>query len=726
MGRSIKIKSVAVLVCIFSVCLTTTQVQAGRDTNDNKSRVGRAIENFELKDFRGKNHKLTDYAQSKVIVIAFLGTECPLAKLYTVRLNELAAKYQEQGVQFLGIDANRQDSITEIAAYARQHNIKFPILKDAGNKVADQFLAVRTPEIFVLDAQRVVRYWGRIDDQYGVGYIRNEPTRNDLELAITELLAGHAVSVETTVAPGCHIGRVKDAQESSSITYSKQVSRILQKRCVECHREGQIAPFSLTDYDEVVGWAEMIAEVVEDQRMPPWHADPKFGHFTNDRALTAEEKQTIFDWVDAGAPQGDPAELPEPRKYVAGWQLPQKPDIVLNMRDKPFNVPAEGTVRYQYFKVDPGFTEDKWVKAFQVLPGNLAVVHHILVFAAQPGQRPEGGGGATGFLAGYVPGLTAIPFPDGMAKKIKAGSELIFQVHYTPIGTEQDDLSSIGMVLADPDEITHQVKTTSAVKPDFVIPPNAGNHKVEAQTSPSKYDVLLLGMMPHMHLRGKSFFYEAIYSDGKKETLMNIPAYDFNWQTGYRLTEPKPLPKGTSIHVIGHFDNSADNLNNPNPNETVSWGEQTWDEMLIGYFDVAFPVEEMKKGKPFDRNFRRGRRRGRPKPEEIFNRLDHNKDDKLEENEIPRNFRGFINRVDLNKDKIVTRKEFMDAMAAAKALENVKNSMEPKALLKRYDKNKDGKISKEETPRLLWPVVSRFDKDGDGFLTEDELKKLKR
>jgi hypothetical protein len=226
----------------------------------------------------------------------------------------------------------------------------------------------------------------------------------------------------------------------------------------------------------------------------------------------------------------------------------------------------------------------------EVQPGNRAVVHHILVFARKIGDKGDpDGGGTRGFLASYVPGLRPQPFPAGMAKRIPAGSILIFQVHYTPNGTKTTDLSRIGFVFADPKTITHEVKTTSAVSRQIAIPPGAADHVIEATSRGSADDSLLLGYMPHMHLRGKAFSYEAIYPDGKHETLLDVPHYDFNWQTSYRLTEPIKLPAGTKLHAVAHFDNSADNPNNPDPEKRVRWGEQTWDEMMIGYFDVAIP-----------------------------------------------------------------------------------------------------------------------------------------
>jgi peroxiredoxin len=644
--------------CLVVVVLMALSTEAGISAEIN-SRVGQQIKDFSLRDFRGQEHSLSDQKNAKAIVVAFLGTECPLAKLYGPRLQSLSDKYESSGVVFIGINSNSQDSITELAAYARKHDLSFPQLKDVGNQVADQFDAKRTPEVFLLDDQHVVRYCGRIDDQYGIGFIRDEPKRNDLTISLDELLAGKPVRVAETESVGCHIGRIHKPDAGSKITYSNQIARILQKRCVECHRDGDIAPFALTEYEEVAGWAEMIAEVVEQKRMPPWHANPKFGYFANERRLTNEEKDLIFAWVEAGAPKGDPVNLPKPVEYLKGWQLSQKPDVVFDMRDEPFTVPAEGIVRYKYFRVDPGFEEDKWIKAAEVLPDNRAVVHHVLVFVRPPDGR---GFGASGdFLVGYVPGLRARSLPDGMAKLIPAGSELIFQMHYTPVGSEQQDMSKVGLTFAEPKDVTHLVMTTKAAKRAFAIPPYAENHRLEATSRSHTGDLLLLSMMPHAHLRGKSFRYEAVLPDGKRETLLDVPAYDFNWQTSYRLDKPKTLAAGTKIHVVAHYDNSENNPANPDPSVTVRWGDQTWHEMMIGYFDIAIPRNELTVGASNKGDARKAIAT-RVLAAGLVKRYDVNKDGKVDRDEMPEKYKSRFDKINSNDDGGIDVEELTKAL----------------------------------------------------------------
>lgn len=544
----------------------------------------------DVADYRGRVWKLEDFDESDSVVVVFLGTECPLAKLYAERVAALEQEYGPRGVAFVGVMSNRQDSIAEISAFARRHGIKFPLLKDAGNRLADMLGAERTPEAFVLDRDRLVRYWGRIDDQYGIGYARDEPESHELRDAIDDLLDGRSPKVSMTRSVGCIIGRQKEPVVTAEVTFSNQVARILQRRCVECHRDGEIAPFSLTSYDEAVGWADMIAEVVREGRMPPWHASPEHGHFANDRSMTDEEKQTLYEWADAGAPEGDPADLPETPQFVTGWQLPREPDMVVSVSSEPFDVPASGAVRYQYFRVDPQIDEDKWLEAAELLPGNRAVVHHILCFVRPKGTR-GGLHGARGFLVGYVPGSRVQAEPQGMAKRIPAGSELIFQVHYTPIGTPQTDQSQLGLVFTDADKVTHEIMTSSAVQTRFRIPPHDAAHQVTAITPEELPEGVLLSFSPHMHLRGKAFRYELVAPDGARRTLLDIPAYDFNWQTTYQLAEPTKIEPGSRIACTALFDNSAENLNNPDPEAVVRWGDQTWDEMMIGYFHYAVPVD---------------------------------------------------------------------------------------------------------------------------------------
>ena len=657
--------AIAIVFTVAILTMSTALVSAAETAN----LVGKQVTAFSAKDFRGRAHSLDEYSSSRVVVLAFLGTECPLAKLYGPRLAGISKRYADKGVTILGVNSNRHDSITEISAYARIHEISFPILKDLDNRIADQVGATRTPEILILDENRVVRYHGRVDDQYGVGYIRAEPEKSFVTNAIDDLLASRTVATSATEVVGCFIGRTRQPDPTSEVTFSNQVARILNRHCVECHREGEIAPFSLTSYDEVVGWGDTMLEVIQDGRMPPWHADPRHGDFLNARLMTEEEKSQLRQWVDAGCPEGDQSQLPEQPTYTKGWQLPREPDLVVNMRDQPFDVPAEGTVKYQYFQVDPGFKEDTWIKAAELQPGNRAVVHHILAFVVPPGGRSKELKSTTGeFLAAYVPGHRAPLYPRGMAKLIPAGSKLAFQLHYTPIGTPQKDLSRLGLTFAKPDEEIEQVVVTQQASNHrgLVIPPNADNHRVEAKSQTAPADVQILAFMPHMHLRGKSFSYAAHFPDGRKETLLDVPHYDFNWQTAYRVAKPVSLPKGAYLQCVAHFDNSENNLANPDPTQTVRWGDQTWNEMMIGYFDVAIPKEVLGLSDPKTDSrttqSTAGSNQTKARVLEILKAIrdfdrQGNNNGKLEKSEVPAKHLPVFKVLDADKDDILTAEE---------------------------------------------------------------------
>jgi peroxiredoxin/mono/diheme cytochrome c family protein len=574
----------AALAAVMGLGLCTSLL-AGEDV---ATAVGQKAPEFRLSDPAGKTLSLADLKDRKLVVVLFLGTECPLARLYAPRLNELVAKYGEQ-VAFVGIDSNLQDTPEEIAEYAKEHALTFPVLVDPQNITADAYGALRTPEVFLLDETRTVRYHGRIDGQYEPGLSKTINPRSDLAEAIDELLAGKEVSTPETKAVGCFIGR-KPKPRGGEVTYSREIARIFQNRCVECHREGEIGPFTLSSYEDAIGWAETIREVVDQGRMPPWFANPEVGHFLNDARLSDEEKRQIFAWVDAGCPEGDKKDLPEPRQFVEGWNIPQ-PDLVVKMADSPFEVPAEGVVDYQHFTVDPGFKEDMWMTACEARPGNRSVVHHILVFLQLPGGQVDLMRGS--LLAAYAPGSPPRMMDKGMAKKIPAGSKIIFQMHYTPNGKPQSDLSTLGLKFCKAEEVTQVAESGWAVNFVFSIPPGAKNHKVTSQHT-FKEDKLLLSMTPHMHVRGKSFRYEAIYPDGTRELLLDVLRWDFNWQIDYILAQPKLMPAGSKLFCEAYFDNSADSPTNPDPTKTVRFGEQTWDEMMIGWFTVATPPGRFK------------------------------------------------------------------------------------------------------------------------------------
>jgi peroxiredoxin len=556
---------------------------------------GDSVHNFVLKDIEGRSWELARIEDKKAIVVMFVGCECPLARLYTARLHELRNELSEQAIEWVLINSNQQDSLAKLRHFAKTQNVSISLLKDPGNQVADLFSASRTPEVFVLDAERRIRYRGRVDDQYTYGRQRPQPTATELKDAIESLLHDKPIAVAQTEVPGCIIGREftsQSDQSDQSVTWTNQISRIMQKNCQSCHRAGEIGPFELTEYREAVGWAGMIQEVVNERRMPPWSANPEFGQFKNDCRLTEDEIALINQWVRNGAPEGDPDDLPPPVEFFTGWQIGE-PDLVVPIAQQPFPVPATGTVEYKYFVVDPGFQEDKWVSAAECRPDQRGVIHHIIVGIRGEGDFGEGVHDQvqSDWIAATAPGSPPMILPEGYAKRIPAGRKLIFQMHYTPNGTATEDLSSIGLKFIDASQVTHQVFTVKAANLRFRIPPGASNYPVHAQMRFDR-DAELISLFPHMHLRGKAFRYTAEMSNGEQEILLDVPQYDFNWQLGYELETRRMFSRGTKIKCVAHFDNSTENIANPDPTAEVRWGDQTWEEMMIGYMNVALPVQK--------------------------------------------------------------------------------------------------------------------------------------
>ena len=602
-------------------------------------------------------------------VVCFLGAECPLARLYGSRLQKLDTEFAAHGIQVVGVNSNPQDSTADVKRFIDELALSFPIIKDHDQSLAEHFAATRTPEVFILDAANNICYRGRIDDQYEPGISRAAPTTHDLRDAIEALVAGRPVPIAKTDAVGCLITIAKRSKlpddPSQLVTFTRDVAPILNQHCVECHREGEIGPFALTEYDEVVGWGEMMLEVIDQKRMPPWHADPRHGKFVGERRMPAEVRQTLAAWVEQGMPEGDAKDLPAQPSWSAGWHLPQSPDIELAMRDRPYIVPPDGTVDYQYFVVDPQWQEDRWVRAAQVIPGDASVVHHAIVFVRPPDvSRMQG----IGWMGGYVPGQRTTALPSGHARRIPAGSKLVFQMHYTPNGRETKDLTKVGVWFSDPSLVTHEVTTRVALNNHFEIPPGAKEFLVDVRLDGFARESRLLGLMPHMHLRGKSFQLD-VRDSKQKETLLSVPNYDFNWQHWYQLESPLALNKVEALEMRVSFDNSAENPTNPDPEEFVTWGDQTWQEMAVAFFDIAHPRDKPRvfarrphKRTPQDEAQRR--QRIEAEVERFLAQLDQDGDGVVIKEETPEAFRRYgFRRVDHNRDGRIERSE-IEAEAA--------------------------------------------------------------
>jgi hypothetical protein len=388
---------------------------------------------------------------------------------------------------------------------------------------------------------------------------------------------------------------------TAKVTFHKDVEPILQSRCQACHRPGEAAPMSLLTYADARPWAKAIKQAVLIRKMPPWSADASVGHFRNDRRLRQGEIDTLTQWVDAGAPEGNPKDAPPPLEFTEGWAI-GKPDTVLSM-PTAYDVPAQGIVDYQWILI-PGVKEDKWIQAFEVRPGNRAIVHHVAAFWRRPGSpwmadakpgvpmakpstAPENGS-ADGIIAEYVPGVPPLVLPKGYAMFLPAGGDIMLQVHYTPNGKAFRDISSVGFVFAkEPPE--YRVITYGMAAPNLKIPPFDPDYRTHASTTLGT-DVEVLGINPHMHLRGKSAEVRVTYPDGRSEDLLRVPKYDFNWQITYEPSEPLKLPAGAKLEVFAAFDNSPNNPANPDPSKEVHWGDQTSDEMMAVFMHLAMPT----------------------------------------------------------------------------------------------------------------------------------------
>lgn len=392
---------------------------------------------------------------------------------------------------------------------------------------------------------------------------------------------------------------VSAAGWGKQVTFTKDVLPILQNRCQVCHRPGEAGPMPFLTYRDTRPWAKAIREAVLLKKMPPWNADPHYGKFLNDWSLSQREIDTIAAWADGGAREGDPRDAPKPKEFVEGWTA-GNPDIVFEMPQE-FAVPASGSIEYQHFIIPTNFTEDKWMQVAELRAGNRAVVHHAVVFArppeskwlrdAKPGEPfvpqnwQQGRTIHDEILDVYVPGGLPQILKPGQAKLIKAGSDIIIQMHYTANGKAALDRSRLGLTFAKQPP-AQRIFTLGVVNGRFVIPPGDPDYRADAKMR-FQESTTVLRLEPHMHLRGKSFEFFATYPDGRTETLLSVPHYSFNWQLSYIPEKPIPLPAGTLIQCTARWDNSPNNPNNPDPSAEVRWGDQSWQEMLVGFMDVT-------------------------------------------------------------------------------------------------------------------------------------------
>ena len=555
--------------------------------------IGRMVPDVEFTDLTGRAHRLGSLAARGGLVVAMTSATCPVSKRYLPSLAALEKELAGHGVALLLVNPFASEPADEIRAQLAPHALAAPYVHDRAKALAGALRASTTTEVFLLDAARTLVYRGALDDQYGVTYNLDAPRHRYLRDAVAAMLKGEPPHLAATAAPGCELDLGGAPQPATGpVTYHRDVARILQQNCVTCHRSGGIAPFALDDLEEVTDRARVIKRVVSEGTMPPWFAaapkDPAANPWANDCSLSARDKADLLAWLDsADRPLGNPADAPAKRRFPAEWSI-GTPDLVVPL-SRAYDVKATGFMPYAFDVTETKLTEDKWVTAYEILPSARDVVHHVIVQVHEPGAAVRNvGEGAGGYWAIYVPGNGAHRYPDGFARKIPAGAKVSFQIHYTPSGTAKQERLRMGLVFAK-EPPRYEVKTVAVANPQLAIPPHAPAH-VETRTQRVPFDIPVTSFMAHMHIRGAAFKYEVTYADGRTETLLDIPRYDFNWQLRYDYKEPKLLPRGSTVKITAVFDNSARNKANPDPAKLVKWGSQTVDEMMIGYFEYFVPA----------------------------------------------------------------------------------------------------------------------------------------
>ena len=525
------------------------------------------------------------------VVFAFLATECPVAQRYTTRLKRMHTEFNGQNTAFVAVYANENDSLDKVKAYAAKAEFPFPTVKDATGSLARVLGATMTPQVVLLGADRTIRYRGPIDDN------RYE-TRVKHRYLQDALLATHAqtpVAITETPAFGCTL-HLPEPAFTGEVTYSEHIAPILQNNCQSCHRQGEVAPFALNDYNDAKVWATEIAEYTQARLMPPWKPAPGYGDFKHQRQLTDTQIQMIAYWAANGTPAGDLNNVPDPPEFPEGWALGD-PDWIVEMPVE-YEIEPEGEDEYRQFIIPTHFDQDMYVQAVDVQPGNRKTVHHVIAYLdtrgearkldaqdPKPGYVTEGTGPgfrSAGTIGGWAPGMMPTVLPDGVGYLLPKGADIVLQMHYYRTGHTERDQSRLGLYFSKTPE-TAKLRISEAINTDFVIPPGEGYHKVAA-TEEFEQDVYLLATMPHMHLLGRDMQLIATTPTGDTHDLIWIKDWDFNWQDIYHYQQPLFLPAGTKVDLTAHFDNSPENPANPNdPPIPVGWGEKTTDEMCIGF-----------------------------------------------------------------------------------------------------------------------------------------------
>jgi thiol-disulfide isomerase/thioredoxin/mono/diheme cytochrome c family protein len=643
--------------------------------------VGRFVDDAAGADLDGAQRSWRAGRGERLTVVALTSVTCPLCRKFGPSLARIESAFADRGLKFVYVNVSGLDSTEAMRKQVAELGFKGLYLNDRDGAIASALGARTTTEVFVIDAGNTLVYRGAVSDQYGVDFTLDAPRHRFLESALESALAGTVPDLQAIASPGCAIEPKRaaappgSAPDAPTITYARDISRIMQNNCVECHRAGGPGPFVLDSFEAVSARAAMIRAVTQEGTMPPWFAAPMHGAdgaakpspWANDRSLTAAEKQRIVAWIESGKPEGDRAELPAPRTFAdSAWRI-GTPDAIVQL-PKPIAIKADGFMAYQTVVVPTNLAEDRWVRAVQIVPTDPSVVHHVLVFALDEvdAQNPRvrrrlAAEEAGGYWAAYVPGNDHVIHGPGFARRLPARSSLLFQIHYTPNGTATSDRMKLGMVFAD-EPPRHVVRTASIADRSIKIPPGAPNHRESAQVR-IPADARILAFMPHMHVRGKAYRYELEPADGgERHTLLDIPAYDFSWQLRYELREPLAVERGATLHGTAWYDNSEGNPANPDPTKTVRWGPQTVDEMMLGYIEYYLVNEDPLHPEELEPGSAPSRGPGQGARGITFDRLllrfDANKDGTISEDEVPENLLPQFRRLDRTSNGVLERDDF--------------------------------------------------------------------
>jgi peroxiredoxin len=566
--------------------LATPDADAGAEPPAAAVSAARTVDTaIELIDVAsGKRAPLRSLAGAKATLVFFSSNECPVALAYEQDMAATWEALRGRGVQLVAVSASRsaRDAINEHRAAAK---LPYPLYQDVGGKLASALDATRTSEVALVAPDGTIAYQGRIDDRVTPSVRRPRATTHELADAVDAMLAGRPVAAARTQAAGCVIARVKPAERAAKVTYA-DVAPILDRYCAACHRPGEAGPMSLLTYDQTAEWADTIVEVLRDNRMPPSKLsppDPRYGEFLTTAEPTAAEIDRLAAWAAAGAPRGAGARSAPRVAEIGGWAI-GKPDMVLTM-PTAYAVPASGVVEYQYYDLLQYTGDERWIEAIEIRPSVRSVVHHANVYMSSS-ELGTGGFDSGERWASFAPGRPPVTFPAGVARRLPRGGKLRLEVHYTPDGVAHEDRTVIGLRFARTPP-RREARSIPLGSLNFTIPPRAPNHEVIASYT-MKGNGKIASFTPHMHDRGKDFRYEATLPDGTTRTLLSVPRYDFKWQFVYFPREMIALPKGTVLKAIAHYDNSPGNPRNPDPDKAVTFGLQTFEEMMFGFVDMVY------------------------------------------------------------------------------------------------------------------------------------------